>query len=81
VAKEYEKRRKVEMERAGAGLPTDQKATRIRTVAEVTKSLSQWLRVESPDFQRRFCDVRLGVVDRHLGTTVLSDLTKERMRE
>jgi hypothetical protein len=32
VAKEYEKRRKAELERAAAGLPTDQKATRIRTV-------------------------------------------------
>src|SRR5260370_1932748 len=35
VAKEYEKRRKAEMERAAAGLPTDQKAFRIRTVADV----------------------------------------------
>lgn len=35
VAKEYEKRRKAEMERAAAGLPTDQKAMRIRTVADV----------------------------------------------
>jgi len=32
VAKEYEKRRKTEMERAAAGMPTDQKASRIRTV-------------------------------------------------
>src|SRR5258705_3699360 len=35
VAKEYEKRRKAEMERAAAGLPTDRKTTRIRTVADV----------------------------------------------
>jgi len=35
VAKEYEKRRKAELERAAAGLPTEQKANRIRTVAEV----------------------------------------------
>jgi len=35
VAKEYEKRRKAEMERAAAGLPTEQKAHRIRTVADV----------------------------------------------
>ena len=38
VAKEYEKRRKAEMERAAAGLPTEQKATRIRTVNDVVKS-------------------------------------------
>src|SRR5450432_184844 len=35
VAKEYEKRRKAELERAAAGLPTEQKAARIRTVADV----------------------------------------------
>ena len=37
VAKEYEKRRKAEMERAAAGLPTEQKATRIRTVADIVE--------------------------------------------
>src|SRR5215467_11988981 len=35
VAKEYEKRRKAEMERAAAGLPTEQKAARIRNVSDV----------------------------------------------
>lgn len=34
-AKEYEKRRKAEMERAAAGLPTQQRAARIRTVNDV----------------------------------------------
>src|SRR5262245_40472774 len=37
VAKEYEKRRKAEMERAAAGMPTEQKATRIRTVSDVVE--------------------------------------------
>lgn len=35
LAKECEKRRKAELERAAAGLPTEQKAKRIRTVGEV----------------------------------------------
>ena len=35
VAKEYEKRRKAELERAAAGLPTEKKAARIRTVSDV----------------------------------------------
>jgi hypothetical protein len=35
LAKEYEKRRRAEMERAAAGLPTQQRATRIRTVSDV----------------------------------------------
>src|SRR5437867_2804487 len=60
VAKEYEKRRKAEMERAAAGLPTEKKATRIRNVAEVTKSVSQRLQVNSPAFQRRFCHFAFG---------------------
>jgi hypothetical protein len=37
VAKEYERRRKAELERAAAGLPTEQKANRIRTVSEVVR--------------------------------------------
>src|SRR6266436_7913886 len=37
VAKEYEKRRKAELERAAAGLPTEQKANRIRSVSDVVK--------------------------------------------
>lgn len=37
VAKEYERRRKVELERAAVGLPTEQKANRIRIVSEVVK--------------------------------------------
>ena len=35
VAKEYEKQRKAELERAAAGLPTEQKAKRICTVNDV----------------------------------------------
>ena len=35
VAKEYEKRRRTELERAAAGMPTEQRANRIRTVEEV----------------------------------------------
>ncbi|MBV9501891.1 MAG: hypothetical protein JO138_21175 [Acidobacteriaceae bacterium] len=35
VAKEYERRRRAELERAAAGMPTERKAARIRSVAEV----------------------------------------------
>jgi hypothetical protein len=37
VAKEYEKHRKAEMERAAAGLPTERKANRIRTIGEAAE--------------------------------------------
>src|SRR5215469_8878477 len=41
VAKEYEKNRKKELERAAAGLPTEQKANRIRTVDDVVEPYLQ----------------------------------------
>ena len=81
VAKEYEKRRKAEMERAAAGLPTEQKATRIRTVAEVTEGYLKGYKLTHRPSSVDFATLRLGVVNRILGTTVLSDLTEERMRE
>ena len=81
VAKEYEKRRKAEMERAAAGLPTERKATRIRTVAEVTKAYLRGYKLSHRPASVDFATLRLGVVDRLLGATVLSDLTEERMRE
>jgi len=81
VAREYEKRRKAEMERAAAGLPTEQKATRIRTVAEVTKTYLNGYKLTHRPSSIDFATLRLGTVDKHLGTTVLSDLTEERMRD
>jgi integrase len=81
VAKEYEKRRKAELKRAAAGLPTEQKATRIRTVAEVTKTYLNGYKLTHRPSSVDFATLRLGTVDRLLGTTVLSDLTEERMRD
>ena len=80
VAKEYEKRRKVELERAAAGLPTEQKANRIRTVADVIRTYLHGYTLTHRPSSVDFATLRLGLVDRLLGTTVLSDLT-ERMRE
>lgn len=81
VAKEYEKRRKAELERAAAGLPTQQKANRIRTVAEVTRVYLHGYKTTHRPSSVDFATLRLGAVDRILGTTILSDLTEERMRE
>src|SRR5579872_6163921 len=72
VAKEYEKGRKKELERAAAGLPTVQKASRIRTVAEVTKAYLNGYQLTHRPSSVDFATVRLGTVDRLLGTTVLS---------
>lgn len=81
VAKEYEKRRKAELERAAAGLPTEQKARRIRTVAEVTKAYLHGYKLTHRPSSVDFATLRLGVVEKLLGTTLLSDLTEERMRD
>jgi integrase len=74
VAKEYEKRRKAELERAAAGLPTEQKANRIRTVAETAKQYLEGLQAES---SRTYC---LRHVESLLGGVMLSDLTEAKIR-
>jgi integrase len=80
VAKEYEKRRKAEMERAAAGMPTDQKATRIRTVSDVVKPYLEGYKLSHRPQSIIFATGRLTVVQRVLGNVVLSDLTDERIR-
>lgn len=77
VAKEYEKRRKAEMERAAAGLPTDPKAPRIRTVAEVIKPYLEGYRLNHRAKSIQFATGRLAQVGRLLGSVVLSDLTED----
>jgi integrase len=80
VAKEYEKRRKAEMERAAAGLPTDQKATRIRNVAEVIKPYLEGYRLNHRAKSVLFATGRLAQVQKYLGNVLLSDLTEERLK-
>jgi len=69
VAKEYEKRRKAELERAAAGLPTEQKANRIRRVSEVVKAYLDGYRLTHRPSSIDFASTRLGTVERLLGTT------------
>jgi integrase len=80
VAKEYEKRRKADMERAAAGLPTDQKARRIRTVADVIKPYLDGYGLNHRPQSVLFATGRLAVVQKALGGVVLSDLTDERIK-
>jgi integrase len=80
VAKEYEKRRKAEMERAAAGLPTEQKATRIRTVADVIQPYLEGYKLAHRPQSILFSTGRLAQVKKSLGNVVLSDLTDERIR-
>jgi integrase len=80
VAKEYEKRRRTELERAAAGLPTEQKANRIRTVGEVCDTYLDGYRLSHRDQSIQFAEGRLKQVKRILGAVFLSDLTEERIR-
>ena len=81
VAKEYEKRRKAEMERAAAGLPTEQKAFRIRTVTGVVDPYLAGYKLNHRPKSVLFARGRLAHVKRALGNVVLSDLTDDCIRE
>jgi integrase len=80
VAKEYEKTRKKELERAAAGLPTEQKANRIRTVADVITPYLEGYKLNHRPKSILFATGRLTHVERVLGNVVLSDLTDDRIR-
>ncbi len=80
LAKEYEKGRRAELERAAAGLPTEQKANRIRTVAEVAGAYVEGYRLSHRPKSILFAEGRLKQVKRLLGGMLLSDLTEERLR-
>ena len=80
VAKEYEKRRRAELERAATGMPTEQKTNRIRTVAEVVKPYLAGYELNHRAKSVLFSKGRLEHVRRILGTVLLSDLTEDRIR-
>jgi integrase len=80
VAKEYEKGRRAELERAAAGMPTEQKANRIRTVAEVVKPYLEAYELSHRAKSVLFSKGRLEHVCRVLGKVLLSDLTEDRIR-
>jgi len=80
VAKEYEKLRRSELERAATGMPTEQKANRIRTVAEVVKPYLEGYELNHRAKSILFSKGRLEHVCRVLGAVLLSDLTEDRVR-
>lgn len=80
VAKEYEKNRRRELERAAAGMPTEQKANRILSVSEVVKPYLEGYELNHRAKSILFSKGRLEHVCRILGTVLLSDLTEDRIR-
>jgi integrase len=80
VAKEYEKRRRAELERAAAGLPTERKAPQLRTVAEIADSYLDAYKLNHRPKSIVFAGGCLRQVKRLLGTFLVSDLTDDRVR-
>jgi integrase len=80
VAKEYEKRRRTELERAAAGMPTEQKANRIRTVEEVVTPYLEAYELNHRAKSVLFAKGRLRHIIRILGGVLLSDLNEDRVR-
>jgi hypothetical protein len=68
------------VERAAAGLPTEQKATRIRTATDVIEPYLQRYKLNHRIQSVLFATGRLARVKKALGNVVLSDLTDERLR-
>ena len=66
VAKEYEKRRRVELERAAAGMPTDQNRPRLRTVSEAANLYLNGYRLNHRPKSILFAEGRLKNVTRLL---------------
>ena len=80
VAKEYEKRRRTELERAAAGMPTEQKANRIRSVQEIVTPYLEGYELNHRAKSVLFSKGRLSHITRILGAVLLSDLTEDKVR-
>lgn len=80
IAKEYEKNRRLQLERALAGLPTVPVEQRIRSVSECCRERVANYTSESQE-SLNYVKQRLQQVERVLGTALIPDLTEDRMRQ
>lgn len=81
LAKEYEKNRRTELERAAAGLPTEPKTKRVRTVNDVVVPYLRDYKLSHRPKGIEFAEGRLKHVTRELGNVILADLTEGRIRD
>ncbi len=81
VAKEYEKRRRAEMERAAAGVPPEQKAGRLRSIAEVTATYLKDYKLSHRASSLVWATCCMAHVNKAFGTILLSDLSEDRIRD
>jgi integrase len=80
IAVEAEKRKRLDLERARAGLPVEAPSTRISTVLDCTKAYRKAFDQGHREKSRVWVAERLAHVERLLGTALLPDLTEDRIR-
>jgi integrase len=80
IAKAYEDRRRLELERALAGLPTEARQMRISTAGELVKAYLEHYPINHRPKSVVFAKGRLAQVTRLLGSVLLPDLTEDRIR-
>lgn len=80
LAAEFEKGERLRIERAFAGLPTEQPVQRIRTVSVALKAYQKGYATGHREKSIAWVKDRTAHVERLLGNAVLPDLTEERVR-
>lgn len=80
IASEYERRRKLELERAYAGLPAEDSINRIKTVSDVVAAYVAHYPLNHRAKSVAFVEERMKLVEKHLGSKLLPDLTEDAIR-
>ena len=80
IASEYEKRRRLELEQAYAGMPIEDPCSRIRSVKEILASYRTAYEVNHRPHSIASTRSALKNVEKHLGDALLPDLTEDRVR-
>jgi len=81
VAKEYERSRKLEFERAFAGMPSEDRSKLLRSVSEAATEYLKGYAVNHRPKSLQWSIERLAHVERLLGEVLLPDLTEVRVLE
>jgi integrase len=81
IAAEAEKRKKLELERAYAGLPVESAAMRIHTVLDCTRAYRKAYEQGHREKSKAWVAERLPHVEKALGNVLLPELTEVRIRE
>jgi integrase len=81
IAAEYQKQRRLELERSLAGLPSEDRGIRIRRVLEMVDAYLSNYPINHRPKSVIFTKQRLAHIKRLLGAVLMSDLNEDRIRE